>query len=195
MNFKKNYNKLDMNLKKYIPILIFLVTFSSCTKDVDFNQIDDVSVKPTFVFPLIYSNFSAINFLDNTNQEITISSDRIEAPIDANIKNYLEKVQFTVVTSNTFNRSFNLAFNFFDSGGNLIYTLQPLIHVDANTGETTYLLEVPENDIWVVNNSRFFGFLVELVPSTDGSTINGTEIATLSIKSSVKLFYNYKKIN
>jgi hypothetical protein len=55
-------------------------------------------------------------------------------------------------------------------------------------------LEIPPEDINVLNNTRFFGFLVELKPSSDGSTLNGTETDNLNLKSSVKLFYNYRKI-
>jgi len=183
-----------MNPKNYVFLLILTITLSSCTKEVDFNQIDDASINATYISTLVYANFSAINFLDTNNQEITYTTDFIEAPIDKSTIKYLEKVEFTVIINNTFNRGFNFYFKFFDETGQLAYILQPTIQVEPNSGETTFILEIPPEDIQVLNNTRFFGFLVELTGSTDGSTLSGTETVTLSLKSSVKLFYNYRKI-
>ena len=183
-----------MNSKLYIPILIIFVTFTSCTKKVDFNQIDDASIHATYISTLVYADFTAIKFLDNFNNEITYTTDLIEAPIDKTTIKYLEKVEFTLIITNSFNRSFNFNFNFFDNAGQLIYTLQPTVHVLPNSGETTFILEIPPEDINVLNNIQFFGFLVELEPSLDGSTLNGTETSNLNLKSSVKLYYNYRKI-
>lgn len=183
-----------MNPKKYFTIFFILIAFISCTKDVDFNQIDDANVHAVYTSTLIYADFTSKNFLDNSNSEITYSTDLIEAPIDKTTIKYLEKVEFTLIISNSFNREFNFNFNFFDDAGQLIYTLQPTVIVTPNSGETTFTLEIPPEDINVLDNTRYFGFLVKLEPSSDGSTLDGTETANLNLKSSVKLYYNYRKI-
>ncbi|MGV6845614.1 MAG: hypothetical protein ACWA42_05755, partial [Lutibacter sp.] len=158
---------------------------------VDFNQFDDAEVKATYVSTLVYGNYSAINFLDNNNQEITFTTDFIEAPIEPSAIKYLESVEFTIKIANSFDRGFNFYFNFYDNQGLPIYTLSPVIQVQPNSEETTFTLVIPQSDIQVLNNTRFFGFVVALLP---GTTLNGTETATLSLKSSAKLFYNYKKL-
>jgi hypothetical protein len=183
-----------MNPKNYSIILFILIAFSSCTKEVDFNQINDASIKATYTSTLVYADLSTIKFLDINNQEITYTTDLIQSPIDKTAIKYLEKVEFTIIISNTINREFNFNFNFFDSAGQLIYTLQPTVNVLPKSGETTFILEIPTADINVLKNTYFFGFLVELKPSLDGSTLNGTETSNLNLKSSVKLFYNYRKI-
>lgn len=183
-----------MNPKKYFTISFILLAFTSCTKDVDFNQIDDANVHAVYTSTLIYADFTSKNFLDNSNSEITYSTDLIEAPIDKTTIKYLEKVEFTLIISNSFNREFNFNFNFFDDAGQVIYTLQPTVIVAPNSGETTFTLEIPPEDINVLDNTRYFGFLVKLEPSSDGSVLDGTETANLNLKSSVKLYYNYRKI-
>ena len=186
-----------MNPKYYIVFLIVISTLNSCTKSVDFNQINDASIKTKYTSTLIYADFSVIKFLDSSNNERSYTTDLIEAPIDNSTIKYLEKVEFTLTTTNSFNRSFDFTFNFFNSFnsfGQLVYTLQPLVHVDPNSGETTFILEIPQNDISVLKITRFFGFFVTLEPSTDGSTLNGTETANLNLKSFVTLYYNYRKI-
>jgi hypothetical protein len=184
----------NLNPKFYLSILTIILVFASCTKEVDFNQVDDASIKATYTSTLIYTDISAIKFLDEFNSEITYTTDLIEAPIDKTAVKYLEKVEFTLVTTNSFNRAFNFSFNFFNNTGQPIYTLQPVVHVEPNSNETTFILEIPPEDINVLNNTRFFGFLVELEPSTDGSVLNGTETANLYLKSFVTLYYNYRKI-
>jgi len=183
-----------MNPKYYITILTILIALTSCTKEVDFNQIDDANIHAVYTSTLIYADFSVIKFLDNNNNEITYTTDLIEAPIDKTTIKYLEKVEFTLIITNSFNRKFDLDFNFFDDAGQLIYTLQPRVVVTPNSGETTFILEIPPEDISVLDNTRFFGFFVTLEPSTDGSTLDGTETANLNLKSSVTLYYNYRKI-
>ncbi len=181
-----------MNPKYYITFLFILITLTSCTKEVDFNQIDDANIHAVYTSTLIYADFSVIKFLDNNNNEITYTTDLIEAPIDKTTIKYLEKVEFTLIITNSFNRQFDFDFNFFDDAGQLIYTLQPRVVVTPN--ETTFILEIPPEDISVLDNTRFFGFFVTLEPSTDGSTLDGTETANLNLKSSVTLYYNYRKI-
>jgi hypothetical protein len=183
-----------MSPKYCITILTLLIALTSCTKDVDFNQIDDASVHAVYTSTLVYADFTADKFLDNNNNEIVYSTDSIEAPIDKDLIKYLEKVEFTLIITNSFNRQFDFNFNFFDDAGQLIYTLQPTVVVAPNSGEKTFILEIPPEDISVLENTRFFGFLVRLEPSSDGSTLDGTEIANLNLKSSVKLYYNYRKI-
>jgi len=180
--------------KYYYIILIFFTSFTSCTKDVDFNQIYDANVHTTYTSTLVYANFTAINFLDTNNIEIPSTKDSIEAPIDKNILKYLEKVEFTIIINNTFNRGFNFYFNFLDDTKNVVYTLQPTIFVAPNSGEQTFILEIPFEDIKLLNKTRFFEFEFELTESSDGSTLSGTEIGTLDLKSSVKLFYNFYKL-
>jgi len=183
-----------MNPNKIIITLLILFSLHSCTKDVDFNQLDDANIYSTYLVTLVHLNLSAIKFLDDFNNEIVFTQDVIQAPIADDSKSYLEKVEFTIVTNNTFNRDFTLNIIFYNEFSEPIYHLQPVIIVPANSLELTTIIEIPLEDIPVIYETEYYGFTLELSPSADGSVISGSDTTTIDLKSSVKLFFNYRKI-
>lgn len=181
-----------MNPNKIILTLLFLVIgIQSCTKDVDFDQIDDASIHATYIGTLIYLNLDVPNFLNEFNEEITFSKDLIEAPIPTDTRGYLEKIEFTVLTNNTFDRDFTLNVIFYNDANEPIYTLHPQIFIPKNSSEVTTILEIPKEDIGVIYNTVYFGFTLLLSQSTDGSVLSVNEGSTLQIQSFFKLFFNY----
>lgn len=179
---------------KIIAILLVILFFQGCTKDVDFNQLDDANIHSTFIATLIYLNLTAPDFLDDFNQEIGITTDFVDPPISNESKPYLEKVEFTVITENTFSRNFKLNITFYDAFGAPIYVLQPFINVPENSTKLTTIIEIPKQDIPYIYNTKFFGFVILLSPSTDGSSISINDTSTFDLKSSAKLFFNFRKI-
>ncbi|NEW78299.1 MAG: hypothetical protein GZ086_02500 [Gelidibacter sp.] len=132
--------------------------------------------------------------MNDFNQEIRFTSDFIEPPIIDESKPYLEKVEFTVITKNTFNRNFKLSITFYDAFGAPIYVLQPIINVPENSPELTKIIEIPKSDIPFIYNTKYFGFTIFLSPSNDGSVISISDTSKFDLKSSAKLFFNYRKI-
>lgn len=183
-----------MKITKFTAAALIILFFQGCTKDVDFNQLDDANVHSTYIATLIYLNLTAPDFLDDFNREIAVTTDLVQAPINNDSEPYLEKVEFTVITENTFNRNFSLSITFYDAFGAPIYVLQPIINVPENSSKLTTIIEIPKQDIPYIYNTRFFGFAILLSPSTDGSTISINDISTFDLKSSAKLFFNYRKI-
>lgn len=183
-----------MSPSKIVLSLIIIICFQSCTKNVDFDQIDDASIHTSYVSTLVYLNLTAPKFLDTFNQEIAVTTDAVEATITQDSKPYLEKVEFTVLTNNSFPRNFELSIIFYDAFGIPIYTLQPTIVAPPNSSELTTIIEIPQVDIPIIYETKSFGFYIYLSPSSDGSIISMNDTATLDLKSSVKLFFNYQKI-
>jgi hypothetical protein len=183
-----------MKIKKIAATLLVILFFMGCTKDIDFNQLDDANIHTTFISTLIYLNLTAPDFLNDLNQEIKVTSDFIEPPITDESKPYLEKVEFTVITKNTFNRNFKLSITFYDALGTVIYVLQPIINVPGNSSELTTIVEIPKPDIPFIYHTKYFVFSVVLSPSTDGSVISINDSSKFDLKSSAKLFFNYRKI-
>lgn len=183
-----------MKITKFTSALFVFIFFQGCTKDVDFNQLDDANIHSTYIATLIYLNLTAPDFLDDFNQEITLTTDLVQVPITNDSKPYLEKVEFTVITENTFSRNFRLTITFYDAYGTPIYVLQPIINVSENSSKLITTIEIPKQDIPYIYNTKYFGFAILLSPSTDGSTISINDTSTFDLKSSAKLFFNYHKI-
>lgn len=179
-------------LKLFLFILL-LIGIQSCTKEVDFDQIDDVSIQTTYISTLLNLNLKAEKFLNEFNEEIVFTQDVVYAPIEDSMQKYLEKVEFTVITNNGFDRNFSFQVIFYDEENNPIYTLQPTIIIPKNSTEVITILEIPEEDIDIVFNTNYFGFIL-IVESDSGSEISSSDTSTLELKSAVKLFFNYRKL-
>lgn len=181
-----------MNLKKIITVILLLFSLQSCTKDIDFNQIDEASIHATYLATLIHLNLDVPKFLNEFNKEINFTQDVLQAQIKDDSKPYLEKVEFTVVTENSIDRDFTFQIVFYDETSIPIYTLKPVIVIPANSSEKTTVVEITESDVGVIYDTKYYGFTLTLSQSTDGSVLLPGDTSTLDLKSSVKLFFNYR---
>ena len=179
-----------MRFSKIIVLFLLCSFLQSCTKDVYFNQLDQASVQPTYLVTLIYLNLTAPNFLDDFNNEIQFSPDIIRTPITKKAEPYVERVEITVLTQNSFNRAFTFNFVFYDGFNNSIYTLQPTITVPENSVATiTTTIEIPKSDLSIIYNTQNIGAELILLP---GALLKISDKGTLNLKSSAKIFLNYK---
>lgn len=179
-----------MTTPKIVVLLVCFFLFQSCTKNVDFDQIDDASIQTSYKLSLVYVNFEAVDFLNTSNEEIPYTLDFIQTTIDDSGQDYLEKIEITVITKNTFQRQFSCEFLMFNAEGETIYTLQPSVLIAPNTTETTTLLEIPQEDIHFLYEAAAYGFIFKLPSSTN--QINPTTVGNLNFQSSMELFFNFK---
>ena len=177
---------------KFITLLILILLIQSCTKDVDFDQIDDANIQTEYLITLVHLNLDAPKFLNEINEEIIFTTDVIQASIQDDSEPYLEKIEFTVITENSFDRNFALNIIFFNVLGEPVYILQPTINIIPNSIETTTIIEIPQEDVGVIYDTRYFGFSIEMSASTDGSTISIDDPSILDLKSSAKLYFNFR---
>ena len=181
-----------MKLLKLLIALSVIFYLQSCTKPVDFDQIDDAEIHANYILTQVYFNLGASDFLDENGNEIGLQLDAIQAQISGSAQKYLEKIEFTIVTENGFDREFNIEIVLFDADQNPIYVLNPIINVLPNSDETTIIIEILNDEIGVIFNTQYFSFFIQLLPSSDGSVILPSDTSELIFKSYVKLFFNYK---
>ena len=182
-----------MKAFKHVIILLALLFFQHCTKPVDFDQIDNANFDAAYLFTLIHTNLTAPDFLDELNDEIYSINDVIDAKISDDLDSILEKIEFTVTTKNTFNRSFTIKFDFLNELNTAIYTLSPVIIVPGNSLEFTTIIEIPEEDLSIIYTAKYIGATITLIPTDDGSKLDENEASELNIKSFMKWFVNYNE--
>jgi len=182
-----------MKAFKHVIILIAMLFFQHCTKPVDFDQIDNANFDAAYLFTLIHTNLTAPDFLDELNDEISLINDVIDAKLSDDLDLILEKIEFTVTTKNTFNRSFTIRFDFLNELNTAIYTLNPTIIVPENSVELTTILEISQEDLNLIYNATYIGATITLIPSDDDSGLDKNEASELNIKSSMKWFVNYNE--
>ena len=168
-----------------------LLFFMSCTKSVDFEKWDDVDVDATYITTLIHLDLATPNFIDDDNEEITFLSDLLEIPISDDLEPYIVKIEFTIITRNSFNRNFDLDFVLYDANNNPLYTIQPSLSIAPNTDFLTHYLEIPATDIDIIYQMTFIGAVIEMNAAQNGETLDGSEDFEFELKSSMKIFVNY----
>lgn len=182
-----------MKTPKLCIFILLLFLSYSCTKDVDFDQIEAVEITPNYLITLVYFELYAPDLLDSVNIEEPLQVDFIKAPLKDVPKKYLEKVVFTIETTNVFSRDFKTQIIFFDAQQEPIYALTPIL-MPENSFETVTVIEIPPEDLHFVFEAEYFAFFLQLLPSDDGSTISPNDDSHIEFKSSIELFLNYSDI-
>lgn len=172
-------------------LFFVLCCFQSCTKAVDFDQIDNAQIKANYIITQVFFNLEAPDFLNDFGEELNFQSNLIETGISGGTDKYLEKIVFTVETKNEFSRTFNVTINLFDASKNLIYTLNPTVVIPPNSGALTTEIEIPKEDVGLVINAQYIEFSLAMSSSSDGSIISPSDPSVLNFKSYVELFLNY----
>lgn len=172
-------------MKNYLTLFGLLILFTSCVKDIDFDQASNLELTPAFSMALAKFEFKQTSLLDDiTNTEKEYQSDRVTFTafenIDQEQKNYLERVTILFDIQNPFDRSFELNFNFFDSAGTLVYSFDT-IRLNANSTYTTPIDIVIANHPNILNATQAEVSL-RLLPG--GSAINPNDPKMFIFKTS-----------
>lgn len=178
-----------MNFVKISILCVLLFSINSCTKDVDFDQIDEAAITPNLILTLVHFNLSAIDINDNLIFDGLI--DLVRVPIGDGTEDSIEKINLTVVTDNSFDKQFRLTIIFFDESQLPIYTLPQQILIEPNTSEQEIIIEIPSEDIPKVFETEYFGFFLEIFSSDGGSEITPEDPGKLVLKSSIEIFFNF----
>lgn len=174
-----------------IILFVIIIMVQGCTKEIDFNQIDDVEINPVVLLTLVDFNLNASNFLDDNGNETYVLADAIQANLSDDSEKYLKQVQVNAITENSFNSNFSFQIVLFNAAKQPIYKLEPTIFIPSNSGATTHSIEIPTNDIHFLYDTTYFGFIVTLLNDSGGNNII-TDDGVLNLKSSIELFFNFK---
>tara|TARA_R110001583_G_scaffold169740_1_gene322565 strand:- start:699 stop:1247 length:549 start_codon:yes stop_codon:yes gene_type:complete len=173
-------------LKYKILLLAISLMFFACTKDVDFNQINDLELNPVIESSLIFFDEPANRFLENQN-EVLITQDFIIVDIfnDEFIVDNLVKVDLVFETENSINRRFDLQIDFFDNSGQLQHsfsiTQEPL-------SNNNYTAVFEDDTLDALKNTTEIVFTLRLSPGNP--PINETTPGTIKLKSKAVFYFN-----
>lgn len=151
-----------------INMLLCFVLIFGCSEAVDFDQIEDYTLKPSYALSLTYFTISPNNFVPFPGAPpITEISEKSDVKIfeTSFIRQNLVQLDFDFEITNRFNRDFTVEISLLDENDNLIYQLNDL-NVAANNLEfkQTEILNIESNPT-VINFTR-----VEVKLSLDDKT-------------------------
>ncbi len=174
------FNKI---FKYYIKAFLCVLVCVSCTKDVDFNQINDLQITPVFESSLVFIDEPANRFLVNGN-EISYLQDSVNIDFfnDSFVVDNLVKAEFLFETTNSINRSFIVEVEMYDDGNQLQHSFSfSSSESPDHSPLVTEHLEVFENDtLEALKNTTKLVFTLKILP---GESINETTLGRIKLKS------------
>lgn len=173
----------------YYNILIFiLLLFSSCVKDVDFDQADHTELTPVIVGSLFFFNHSSPDFFDS-NDSIFISTpeerlqDTVDSPFSSNdLKGKIESFEMFFEFNNSIEREFEFEFEFLNANNTRIEPLYK-IQIDKGNGPNTPIvatiktIHFPKESVNQLLNSK------KIATSIRVEDVNNTLEGNISSKS------------
>lgn len=170
-----------------ITVFVGLLFLNACTKDVDFNQADDLELNPVLQSSIIYFDSPASQFYNNA--EITVSQDFVLVDIFNNslTVDYLTKAEFTFESTNSINREFQLQMDFVDRNDNTQYSVILLAPQSPDNTEivTEQVVVFEDNSLLALKSTVKIVFTITLL---SGDPINQNTPGDIQLKSK-GLFY------
>jgi hypothetical protein len=142
-------------------VLIIGVLFTSCIGDVDFDQVDDIVITPSYKVSLVHFKVFNQDFIDPvTNLEVPFIVDVTELHLFDNevAQDNVEKIVLEFEIENTFNRDMVINYIFVDNNNTITNTISlDLPQNSITTEEVTFInaelqnLLTAENIVVIVN--------------------------------------------
>ncbi len=152
-----------------LPFLaLFLFLCSSCVKDVDLDQYNEIVLPPTAAIDLVYFTLEPSDFVD-TAGNLKKAGDvvRLEFLDDDYIQDGLMRADFNFVITNSFQQEFTASLKFLSESNAVQYSFK--IHVPAGTpgqpAVVNYTEIVPESQINAIRKSIKLLAEVEMQPN------------------------------
>ncbi|MCB4799226.1 hypothetical protein [Neotamlana laminarinivorans] len=171
-------------MRKITLLVIAMLIFVSCTKDVDFNQANDIQISPAVELSLIYTQAYASNFLVNGVEVATTETDFIEVDIfnDQFINDNVTKVDLHFETENTLPREFLFNVNFYSETGAYLHT-----YSFTTQEESPHIATFEDNNLNIIKNTNILEFTITLL---SGEPLTEDTPGSISLQSKAIFYFN-----
>ena len=165
------------NFINRIAIVLFsTILFLSCSSDLDFDQVDDLVLQPTFVANLAYFSVTADQIVDNgSGFPIPPALEDFDVFKNKFFNENLIKTEFNFEIENTINRAFEVDLILIDTNNTPLETIS--LNVPTYTGGSNiikYPAEIFEGERLVrLKKSVKIAFVVRIVSGSGTGTISG----------------------
>ncbi len=163
-----------------ISAFLTVLTMSSCFKDTDFDQADNVVVRPVVALNLIFFDINATRFYDEvTNTPILVVRDTtaLELLDSDGIDDVLIGAEFSFNFTNSIPRDFNVSFDFLNDINEVRYSTSTLVNEGTinNPVETISVDLLDFNEINEITSSNKVVVSVA-IPQADSSLLGNLNL-------------------
>ena len=171
-------------MNKFFGIFILSVLFLSCSSDLDFDQVNDLELKPIVVANLASFDIKASQFvIGGVEQPLVGDVMNFKVFNDVNFTDNISRTDLFFEFNNTINRGYQINLYFLDANDSKLYTIP--VSVPAFT-------EVPKNEIFenatldILKQTKKIAFLITMLP---GPPLTDSSLGSLKMRSSATIYF------
>lgn len=170
--------------------ILFLALFSfSCSSDLDFDQVNDLKIRPVIVANLASFDVPANQFVQGGIEQ-SVAGDLLNFDIfnESFLDKSLNKVDFYFEINNTINRGYNVQLFLLDNNNTILYTIPFDIPAYSGTQNLVTKTEIFENSkLNLLKKTVKIAFIVSMSP---GPILNENSAGSLKLRSSATFYFN-----
>ena len=182
---------MGKRLITYLSLIVLANSISlSCSKPVDFDQINDFEINPVVESSLIYLDEPATSFLES-GEQIVIIRDYIQIDLFQNdfILENLEKAELVFEITNSINRDFSVTVDFIDSNSQRQHAFTIFVAASSNNAKvvSNYTEVFEDVSLEALKSTSVLVFTLNMLP---GAAINENTLGSISLKSKAVFYLN-----
>lgn len=175
-------------MNRFFGIFILSVLFLSCSSDLDFDQVNDLELKPVVVANLASFDISANQFvIGGVERPLFVDVMNFKVFNDPDFTNNLSRTDLYFEFSNTITRAYTINLYLLDANDTRLYTISSAISGYTGSPNVVTKTEVFENaQLDILKNTQKIAFFVELLP---GIPLTDSSLGSLKMRSSGTLYF------
>jgi len=175
-------------MNKIFGIFILSLLFLSCSSDLDFDQVNDLELKPILVANLASFDIKANQFvIGGVEQALVGDVMNFKVFNDPDFINNISRTDLNFEFDNTINRAFTINLSFLDANDAILYTIP--IAIPAYTGSPNVVAkkEIFENaQLDILKQTQKIAFVIALMP---GIPLTDSSLGSLKMRSSATIYF------
>lgn len=174
-------------MKKIVAIILLSILSVSCSSELDFDQVNDLKLKPIIVANLASFDIPANQFVSGGIEQ-TVTGDLLDFNVfrDSYFRKSLVRTDLFFEYNNTVNRAFVINLIFLDANDTPIYTIPFNVPAYSGVPNLVTKTEIFENTkLDLLKTATKFAFVVTMLP---GPALSESSIGSLKFRSSATVY-------
>ncbi|WPR70072.1 hypothetical protein SLW70_08925 [Flavobacterium sp. NG2] len=174
-------------LKNIYFVFLMLVLSSSCTSNLNFDQVNDLKLTPIAVANLTYFEAPAHEFVTNgVETNAAFGAQNFDAFRDSFFKDNLIQADFFFEITNTINRAYTIDLVLVDEFDQILYSINFVVPASTGTPRVVTKTEIfKDAKLALLKQTKKMGFRVIMAP---GPALTENSPGSLKLRSSATVY-------
>jgi hypothetical protein len=176
----------SLSLYRIFGVLIWLLALSSCSSELDFDQVNEVKLKPVIVANLAYFDVKSSQFIiSGSEQNLIVAASEFEAFRNSYFRDSLKKAELNFEFHNTINRAYTIDLIMLNRNDVAVYSIPftiPAFTAGDNIVTRTEVFENTNLDLLKSTVKIIFSIRMQSGPVINGGSLKLRSGATVYLE-------------